>query len=67
MLQFVELEPYIYITFFQADEEKCLAKSKGRPHPNISLALIHKLRKFFRPHNYKFYDLVGEDFGWADD
>jgi hypothetical protein len=31
------------------------------------VGLVHKLRKFFRPYNYKFYNLVGEDFGWADD
>lgn len=48
-------------------EEHCLDKSKGRSHPNISSHLIHKLRKFFRPYNYKFYNLVGQDFGWPDE
>lgn len=49
------------------DHEHCLAKSKGRSHPNISSVLVHKLRTFFRPHNYKFYDLVGQDFGWPEE
>ena len=49
------------------DEEHCLAKSKGRSHPVISKFLVHKLRTFFRPYNYKFYDLVGQDLGWPDD
>ena len=49
------------------EEEHCLAKSKGRSHPNISSVLVHKLRKFFRPFNYKFYNLVGQDFGWPDE
>ncbi len=49
------------------DEGHCLAKSKGRPHPNISLEAAHKLRSFFRPYNYRFYDLVGQDFGWPDE
>ena len=53
---------------FQKDnEEHCLAKSKGRIHPNISSIVVHKLRKFFRPYNYKFYDLVGQDFGWPEE
>ena len=51
----------------EGGEEHCLAKSKGRSHPNISAVLVHKLRKFFRPHNYKFYNLVGQDFGWPDE
>lgn len=49
------------------DKRHCLAKSKGRSHPNISSVLVHKLRKFFRPYNYKFYNLVGQDFGWPDE
>ena len=49
------------------EEEHCLAKSKGRSHPNISSLLVHKLRTFFRPYNYKFYDIVGQDFGWPDE
>jgi hypothetical protein len=49
------------------DEEHCLAKSKGRSHPNISSSVVHKLRTFFRPYNYKFYNLVGQDFGWPDE
>ena len=49
------------------EKEHCLAKSKGRSHPNISSVLVHKLRKFFRPYNYKFYNLVGQDFGWPDE
>lgn len=48
------------------EEEHCLDKSKGRSHPNISSDLVQKLRKFFRPYNYKFYNLVGQDFGWPD-
>ena len=46
---------------------RCLAKSKGRQHPNVSSEVIHKLRKFFRPYNYQFYDQVGQDFGWPEE
>lgn len=53
--------------FFCINKEskaKCLAKSKGRQHPDIDANVLRKLRQFFRTHNQKFYDLVGHDFGW---
>ena len=46
---------------------RCLAKSKGRQHPNVSTAILHKLRTFFRPYNFLFYDLMGQDFGWPEE
>ena len=46
---------------------RCLAKSKGRQHPKVSSEVVHKLRSFFRPYNYQFYDLVGQDFGWPEE
>ena len=46
---------------------RCLAKSKGRQHPNVSTEIVHKLRTFFRPFNFQFYDMMGEDFGWPEE
>ncbi len=54
----------IHKTTDDEGEGHCLNKSKGRPHPNVSIENMHKLRSFFRPFNYRFYDLVGQDFGW---
>ncbi|XP_037522462.1 uncharacterized protein LOC119399704 isoform X2 [Rhipicephalus sanguineus] len=42
----------------------CLGKTKGRTHPRLSEENVRRLRKFFEPHNVKFYKLVGRDFGW---
>ncbi|XP_032833449.2 heparan sulfate glucosamine 3-O-sulfotransferase 6-like [Petromyzon marinus] len=42
----------------------CLGKSKGRRHPAIQPAVVRSLREFYRPFNYKFYQMVGHDFGW---
>ncbi|XP_050032842.1 uncharacterized protein [Dermacentor andersoni] len=42
----------------------CLGKTKGRTHPRLSEESIRRLRKFFEPHNRKFYKLVGRDFEW---
>ncbi len=44
--------------------EKCLAKSKGRKHTEVNPIVVRKLHQFFRPHNTKFYEMVGRDFGW---
>ncbi|XP_023331056.1 heparan sulfate glucosamine 3-O-sulfotransferase 1 [Eurytemora carolleeae] len=48
-------------------QTRCLAKSKGRPHVNVSKDTIVKLRRFYKPHNYRFYGLVGKDFGWPEE
>jgi len=44
--------------------EKCLAASKGRPHPKVDTVVMKKLRAFFRPWNEKFYEMVQQNFGW---
>ncbi|KAM9425379.1 heparan sulfate glucosamine 3-O-sulfotransferase 3B1-like [Pholidichthys leucotaenia] len=43
---------------------RCLGKSKGRPHPQISSEVLLRLRDFYRPFNLKFYQMTGHDFGW---
>ena len=47
-----------------AERDKCLAASKGRLHPRVDPVVLEKLRAFFRPHNQRFYSLVGVDYGW---
>ena len=51
----------------ETGQARCLAKSKGRPHVNVSANTVKLLRKFYTPHNLKFYSLVGTDFGWPED
>ncbi|NXA38353.1 HS3S2 sulfotransferase, partial [Eudromia elegans] len=43
---------------------RCLGKSKGRTHVQIDADVIEQLRDFYRPHNVKFYETVGQDFRW---
>ncbi|XP_020491970.1 heparan sulfate glucosamine 3-O-sulfotransferase 6 [Labrus bergylta] len=43
---------------------RCLGKSKGRPHPDISSEVLQRLRDFYRPFNQRFYQMSGQDFGW---
>ncbi|XP_033895702.1 heparan sulfate glucosamine 3-O-sulfotransferase 3B1-like [Acipenser ruthenus] len=42
----------------------CLGKTKGRTHPKIDTEVIKKLKDFYHPHNLKFYQMAGQDFGW---
>ncbi|MFT7812179.1 heparan sulfate glucosamine 3-O-sulfotransferase 3B1-like [Arapaima gigas] len=39
---------------------RCLGKSKGRPHPQISSEVLLRLRDFYRPFNLKFYQMTVE-------
>ncbi|XP_059548685.1 heparan sulfate glucosamine 3-O-sulfotransferase 6 isoform X2 [Myotis daubentonii] len=43
---------------------RCLGKSKGRPHPRVPEAVVRRLRDFYQPFNRKFYQMIGQDFGW---
>jgi len=43
---------------------RCLGKSKGVKHPALDLLVEAKLRKYFKPLNQRFYQIVGHDFGW---
>lgn len=42
----------------------CLGKTKGRRHPDVDPRVLERLRDFYRPFNAKFYQTVGQDFGW---
>lgn len=42
----------------------CLGKTKGRTHVRVNPEVIQKLREFYHPHNLKFYQMAGMDFGW---
>uniref|UniRef100_A0A3B3YAW4 Sulfotransferase n=1 Tax=Poecilia mexicana TaxID=48701 RepID=A0A3B3YAW4_9TELE len=42
----------------------CLGKTKGRTHVSIDPEVIQKLRDFYKPHNQRFYQLAGQNFGW---
>jgi [heparan sulfate]-glucosamine 3-sulfotransferase 5 len=44
----------------------CLNDSKGRPHPTLDKTIVSKLRRFYNPHNLRFYDMVNRDFGWPE-
>uniref|UniRef100_A0A8C4ZDJ5 Sulfotransferase n=1 Tax=Gadus morhua TaxID=8049 RepID=A0A8C4ZDJ5_GADMO len=43
---------------------RCLGKSKGRTHVQIDREAVEQLRDFYRPHNVRFYEMVGFDFRW---
>ncbi|KAF3704754.1 Heparan sulfate glucosamine 3-O-sulfotransferase 3A1 [Channa argus] len=42
----------------------CLGKTKGRTHAFIDPEVMQRLRDFYKPHNQRFYQMAGQDFGW---
>ncbi|KAL2101659.1 hypothetical protein ACEWY4_003420 [Coilia grayii] len=47
-----------------SSQPHCLGRTKGRAHPQIQDGVIRRLSEFYRPHNLRFYEMVGQDFGW---
>ncbi|XP_061412529.1 heparan sulfate glucosamine 3-O-sulfotransferase 1-like isoform X2 [Lethenteron reissneri] len=44
--------------------ERCLNKSKGRPHPSVRPDVVRLLHAFFREHNRRFFGMIGRTFDW---
>ena len=74
--QFLNIYPYFNETMFHYNETKgfycfvdqgqdqCLSSDKGTVHPSIELTVVMKLKKLFRPHNQRFFQMVGQEFDW---
>ncbi|KAK6299138.1 hypothetical protein J4Q44_G00306480 [Coregonus suidteri] len=74
--RFLNLEPQINASNFYFNKtkgfyclrdhgrERCLHDSKGRAHPHVAPAILHKLYRFFQEPNRKFFELVGRTFNW---
>ena len=48
----------------KSDAAGCMGKSKGRPHPVMNPETRRKLKNFLKPHNERFYAMVGRRFPW---
>ena len=57
---------YCKYTNLENNVTTCMGKAKGRKHPTVPKEEIRKLKTFFRPWNEKWFDDIGEDFGWND-
>jgi Sulfotransferase domain len=44
--------------------QKWLARKYSYSYPPLEKELRERLVEFFRPHNQRLYELVGQDFGW---
>jgi Sulfotransferase domain len=49
------------------DHGVCMGKSKGLKHPNVSLDVVSRLRKYFSRMNKVFYKQVKINFNWPED
>ena len=43
----------------------CLGDNKGRPHPEISQPTLGYLQELFKPHNNRFFDMIGQRLDWG--
>ena len=39
-------------------------RSKGRKHPVVQENVLRLLRQFYRPHNERFFNMIGRTFDW---
>lgn len=74
--RFLNLEPQINASNFYFNKtkgfyclrdhgrERCLHDSKGRAHPQVAPAILHKMYRFFEEPNRRFFELVGQTFNW---
>ena len=44
----------------------CMGKAKGRKHPQVPEEDRINLKKFFKPWNEKWFNAIGQDFGWNE-
>lgn len=47
-----------------SNKPHCLGRTKGRTHAHIDPEVMQRLRDFYWPHNQRFYQMAGQDFGW---
>ena len=74
---FLGLRRYITPNHFVYNEEKgfyclnvtghadCMAKGKGRHHPEVSVTMIERLKQFFKPYNEDLFKIIGRRFDWG--
>ncbi|RUS82361.1 hypothetical protein EGW08_009876 [Elysia chlorotica] len=39
-------------------------RSKGREHPVVRESVLRRLRQFYKPHNERFFNMIGRTFEW---
>ena len=49
------------------DKVDCMGDGKHLVHPEVSEEALVILRKFYKESNHKFYQLIGENFGWPEE
>ncbi|XP_059153530.1 heparan sulfate glucosamine 3-O-sulfotransferase 1-like [Physella acuta] len=55
---------YCFKRFEANASPKCITKFKGWKHPDLPPADEKMLYDFYRPHNQKLFDLIGQKFDW---
>ncbi|CAH1773191.1 unnamed protein product [Owenia fusiformis] len=45
---------------------RCMGRTKGRSHPEISIETMETLKKYFKPYNEQFFTLADQRFSWEE-
>ena len=46
------------------NKTECRGSDKGRHHPTIPADRYQQLKEHFREPNKRFFETIGQDFGW---
>ena len=57
---------YCKYTDKELNATTCMGSAKGRKHPTVPSDDLKKFKQFFKPWNTKFFDAIGQDFGWNE-
>ena len=66
---YFDKEKGFYCKYITPDmtESECLGSNKGRPHPEIPNETKAYFKEYYHDWNKKFFETIGEDFGWNDE
>ena len=53
-----------FYCFIKNNRKECLPDTKGSKHVSVNEDTMNILLEFFRPHNEKFFELIGRTFEW---
>ena len=51
-------------TDYDENISECMPNNKGRTHATVPLPTVKLFHEFYQPWNNKFFQQIGQDFGW---
>jgi hypothetical protein len=48
----------------ELNKTECMAKDKGREHPDLSVDTLNKLKDFYRPYDLELFKMIDQKPFW---